>query len=64
MFEHPPQYYTFVLRIWEERSGDGETAVWRFSLHNTEESNRIGFNSLEELTNYLKISLNLPTTPD
>ena len=60
MFETPPRYHTFVLRIWEERSSEGETAVWRFSLHNAEESHRIGFNSLEELTNYLQLLLNLP----
>ena len=62
MFENPPQYHTFVLRIWEERSGDEETAVWRYSLHHTEEYNRIGFNSLEELTSYLTKLLNLSRT--
>lgn len=60
MFEKPPQYHTFILRIWEERGSEGKTAVWRFSLHNVDESERIGFNSLEELTTYLQTSLNLP----
>lgn len=60
MFEKPPQYHTFILRIWEERGSEGKTAVWRYSLHNVDESERIGFNSLEELTTYLQTSLNLP----
>ena len=60
MFEKPPQYHTFVLRIWQERDGAGETAVWRYSLHNVEESERIGFNSLEDLTHHLQSLLNLP----
>ena len=60
MFETPPQYHTFVLRIWEERSDAGKTAVWRFSLHNSEEDGRIGFNSLEELTTYLQSMLHIP----
>ena len=59
MFEKPPQYHTFVLRIWQERGSAGETAVWRYSLHNVDESERIGFNSLEELTIYLQSLLNL-----
>ena len=62
MFEKPPQYHTFVLRIWEERGSEGKTAVWRYSLHNVEDSVRIGFHSLEELTNHLQSLLNLPNS--
>ena len=61
MFNTPPRYHTFVLRIWEERSGEGDTAVWRYSLHNTDESSRIGFNSMEDLTSYLQLLLDIPT---
>ena len=59
MFEKPPQYHTFVLRIWQERGDAGETAVWRYSLHNVEESERIGFNSFEELTRHLEQFLDI-----
>lgn len=51
---HPPRYHHFVLLLWEERGADGQHAVWRFSLQDSQKEVRIGFKSLNELTVFLE----------
>ncbi len=55
MIKRQPQYQSFILRLWQERGLQEETAVsWRFSLENTESGQRLGFNQLEDVCNFLK----------
>ena len=55
----PPQYHTYLLRCWQERSIQAEEAikVWRFSLENPRTGHRHGFASLEALLAWLLIEL-------
>lgn len=54
MYEHPPRYYSFILRFWEERSENQPAANWRFALEQPESHVRYGFSSLEELVAFLQ----------
>ena len=68
MTKTPPHYQSFILRIWQERelperSQKDETAVsWRFSLENTETSQRLGFNQLDDLCNFFRRQTNNPNS--
>ena len=61
MFESPPQYKTYILRIWEERDQKSEaTAGWRFTLTDPRTNQRHGFNNLRDLCQFLELSLSPP----
>ena len=63
MMKTQPHYQSFILRLWQERGLTGETAVsWRFSLENTESGQRLGFNQLEDVCNFLKRQTYDPTS--
>jgi len=47
----PPDYYSYLLRLWRE--GEGGRG-WRASLHDPHTGQRVGFGSLEELFSFLK----------
>jgi hypothetical protein len=51
---HPPRYHHFVLLVWEERDANGQHVTWRFSLHDSQKEERIGFKNLEELSAFLE----------
>lgn len=55
----PPQYHTYLLRCWQERSNqaEGVLKVWRFSLENPHTGQRRGFASLEALLASLQTDL-------
>jgi len=53
-----PDYLSYLLRLWrvsggEDHSGEKET-VWRASLESSYTGERIGFASLEELSEFLQ----------
>ena len=56
----PPRYRHFVLLAWEERDADGTRAAWRFSMHDSQKEQRIGFKNFDELTKYLEQWLEAP----
>ena len=50
-----PTYHAYILRVWQERpESAGQPAVWRFSLQDTREHQRVGFGSLDQLTAFLE----------
>lgn len=54
-FLTPPSYQTFILRFWEERDPDSESAsTWRFSLEDTETNVRHVFHTLAGLMQFLQ----------
>ena len=64
MFESPPKYKTYILRIWEERDPNSETADrWRFTLTDPRSNQRHGFNNLRDMCQFLELNLNQPS-PD
>ncbi len=54
LYERPPRYHSYLLRFWEERSDELPLAVWRFSLEDPSTDRRIGFASLEALTDWIR----------
>lgn len=55
MFTSFPQYHSYVLRFWEERSSfTSQEPTWRFSLENVNTHTRYGFRNVEELVTFLK----------
>jgi hypothetical protein len=50
------RYHSFLLRIWE--SGVPENPIWRISLENTMTREMIGFDSVEEMIEFLCSTLN------
>lgn len=53
LFEKPPSYRSYVLRLWQERGGQSPLDVWRFSLEDPQTDQRHGFADLEALTAWL-----------
>ncbi len=50
----PPRYRAFLLRLWEERDQHPEAAaIWRLSLEDPQTGERLGFASLQALSEYL-----------
>ena len=50
IFDKPPQYRTYLLTFWEERTQDpAESAVWRYSLEDPRTGQRRGFADLQAL---------------
>lgn len=47
-----PSYRSFLLRFWPEQQPP-EQSDWRFTLQDPRTGERLGFNSLESLTDYL-----------
>lgn len=47
-----PKYYSFLLRLWEFRQKGIQ--VWRSSLENPQTEEVVGFESLENLSEYLE----------
>ena len=47
----PPEYISFLLRLWRENGEDG--MIWRVSLENSKTGERMGFANLDLLFNYL-----------
>lgn len=57
-FVRPPSYRAFLLRIWEERGGEGaRSSAWRFSLEDPESGKRRGFADVQALTDFLQAEL-------
>jgi len=56
------RYHSFLLCIWE--TGLPENTVWRISIENTSTREMVGFDSLGELVEYLRISVNENPAPD
>ena len=55
MYDAPPHYQTFILKCWQERSEGQENALLlRFSLEDTATQVRYGFQSLEEMFDFLQ----------
>ena len=50
----PPRYRAFLLTLWEERSRDRDSQVWRFRLEDPRTGRQRGFASLEALVEALK----------
>jgi len=58
MFTEPPQYKTYVLRIWEERDAIVESPDrWRFSITDPTTDHRYGFKNLRDLCHFLELEL-------
>lgn len=54
----PPRYRVFLLRLWEERGQPPDSpAIWRLSLEDARTGERIGFPSIQALSDYLSASL-------
>ncbi len=63
MFESPPKYKTYILRIWEERGPKSDaTDRWRFTLTDPRSNQRHGFNNLRDMCQFLEINLSQPPT--
>jgi hypothetical protein len=56
----PSVYHHFILLVWEERGMDGPYVTWRFSLQDSQNTERMGFKNLEELKNFLEKWLKTP----
>jgi hypothetical protein len=54
MTEDRPEYQSYLLRLWPAKQ-DGEK-VWRASLQRPQNSERVGFASLDELFDFLRLS--------
>ncbi len=54
MYNTPPNYRSFVLRIWKERSHAQAAAICRFSLEDPSTNVRHGFQNLDQLISYLQ----------
>ena len=52
MLEEPQEYYSFLLRLWQTRSG--ENAAWRASLESAQTGERRGFADLASLFAFLE----------
>ena len=62
MFDLPPKYKTYILRIWEERTPvKASASTWRFSLENPETSIRHGFSDFQALIAYLEAEIQRDT---
>ncbi|MCA9931738.1 MAG: hypothetical protein KC419_24815 [Anaerolineales bacterium] len=58
MFAEPPQYKTYILRIWEERDSVVESPTrWRFSITDPTTNHRHGFTNLRDLCQFLELDL-------
>lgn len=57
MKKHEPrqQYLSYLLRLWQSGSGEGQ--VWRTSLQRPGSEERRGFADLEELMDFLKAQI-------
>jgi hypothetical protein len=53
MKEQPSAYHSYLIRLWP--AGDEGQAGWRASLENSRTGKRIGFASIEELFDYLRL---------
>ena len=63
MFESPPNYKTYILRIWEERDPKlGIADRWRFTLTDPRSNQRHGFNNLRDMCQFLELNLSQPST--
>ena len=51
MKSEKPGYFSFLLRIWEEKS-EGKL-IWRASLENPSDGKRLGFSDISTLHAYL-----------
>lgn len=60
---NPPGYRSYLLRFWEERSEQTEAIIWRFSLEDPLTAQRLGFASLDSLTEWLKTVTQLNPRP-
>jgi hypothetical protein len=50
----PVRYMAFLLRAWQEESNpSGKQSIWRFSLQDTENRQRVGFDNLGAMVNFL-----------
>ena len=57
-----PEYYSFLLRLWQVENGDQRK---RASLENVESGEKLGFASLKELLVYLsELTLAWEKPPD
>ncbi len=54
MYNALPNYRSFVLRIWKERSGARAATTCRFSLEDPSTNVRHGFQNLDQLISYLQ----------
>ena len=58
VIDKPPDYRSYVLTFWEERShAPGAQDAWRFSLRDPHTNQRHGFASLEEMMAFLRLEL-------
>jgi hypothetical protein len=62
MFDLPPKYKTYILRLWEERSPQKDTvSTWRFSLENPDTQIRHGFPNFQALIAFLEAEMGSDT---
>ncbi|MCP5097376.1 MAG: hypothetical protein GY943_17665 [Chloroflexi bacterium] len=62
MFDLPPKYKTYILRVWEERSPTkSDAATWRFSLENPETNIRHGFSDFQAFIAFLEAEMRSDT---
>lgn len=54
MFDSLPFYQTYILRMWQERSDNGDNKVFRFSLEDPATQVRYGFGTLDEMLQFLR----------
>ena len=52
MSEEHRRYLSYLLRLWQD--GSGEEGIWRTSLQSPRSGERQGFADLEELMDFLK----------
>lgn len=58
MFESPPQYKTYILRIWEERDPKVATSArWRYTLIDPRSNQRHSFSNIRDLCQFLELNL-------
>ena len=50
--KEPGDYQSYLLRLW--RVSDDEEPAWRASLQSSRSGEQVGFDSLEELFEYLR----------
>ena len=52
MEREPPDYFSYLLRLW--RVSDGEGPTWRAVLKSSHTGEEVGFGSMDDLFDYLR----------
>lgn len=58
MFESPPRYKTYVLRIWEERDPQPSASTcWRYTIIDPRSHQRHSFHNTKDLCRFLALNM-------